>query len=132
MTEPREALAAALNAFLTPEQLGKLVDEVLAIEKRISAEHTCKHCGRVTRGYVSVPDAKAVALALPDLLNQAYGRPQEASAALDPIVFKRVTITDDDEAVSKALREVDKRRKQQKQRETAAAAAPGNGGSEEH
>jgi hypothetical protein len=130
MPAPREALAAALQGFLTPEQMTKLIDEVLAIEKRTSVEFNCKFCGRLQRQYGSVGDAKAVALALPDLLNQAYGRPSEAGDAQDPITFKRITLTDDDEAIDAALKQVEERRSQQAERAAAATVAPANGGSE--
>src|SRR5262245_51884575 len=89
--EPREMLRDALKNFLTPEQLTKLVDEVLAIDKRASAEFRCKKCGERQMQWARVSDAKAVALALPDLLNQAYGRVGETSEATEPVIFKRLT-----------------------------------------
>ena len=89
--DPRESLAAALSLYLTPDQLTKLVDEVLAIEKRTSVEFICKKCGQKQRQYGSVSDAKAVALALPDLLNQAFGRPGEASNDTQQVIFNRLT-----------------------------------------
>jgi len=91
MAEPRDAIASALASYLTAEQVTKLIDEILAINKRISAEFTCKKCGARQMQWTTVPDAKAVALALPDLLNQAYGRPGETSERTDPVVFKRLT-----------------------------------------
>jgi hypothetical protein len=89
--EPRETLRDALRSFLTPEQLTRLIDEVLAIEKRACTEFACKKCGQKQRQYTSIPDAKAVALALPDLLNQAYGRPPETSEKAEPVIFYRLT-----------------------------------------
>jgi hypothetical protein len=89
--DPRGSLARALQGYLTPEQMDKLVNEVLAIEKRTSVEFHCKKCGHLQRQYGSVSDAKAVAVALPDLLNQAYGRPVEATVMADPIRFYRLT-----------------------------------------
>lgn len=91
MAEPREHLARALESYLTTEQIQKLIDEILAIEKRTSAEFTCKDCGRRQMQWTTIPDAKAVALALPDLLNQAYGRVGETSEKTEPVVFKRLT-----------------------------------------
>jgi hypothetical protein len=65
--EPRETLRDALRNFLSPEQLTRLIDEVLAIEKRAPGEFVCKKRGQKQRQYTSILDAKAVALALPDL-----------------------------------------------------------------
>src|SRR5215813_4564632 len=89
--EPREMLRDALKSFLTPEQLSQLIDEVLAIRKRASAEIVCKKCKFSQMHWVEVNDAKAVALALPDLLNQAYGRVGETSEKTEPVIFKRLT-----------------------------------------
>src|SRR5215813_2346229 len=108
---PREMLADALRGFLTQEQLDKLINEVLAVEKKTSGDFTCKHCGRRQMQRVMVPDAKAVALALPDLLNQAFGRVGESSQQSEPVVFKRLTITDTDEEVEGALRAVEEDRR---------------------
>jgi len=91
MAEPREQLKVALESYLTQEQITKLVDEILAIEKRASAEFTCKKCGQRQMRWTSIPDAKSVALALPDLLNQAYGRVGETSEKTEPVIFKRLT-----------------------------------------
>jgi hypothetical protein len=98
MAEPRQQLAKALESYLTAEQVTKLVDEVLAIQKRASAEFLCKKCGHSQMQWVNVNDAKAVALALPDLLNQAYGRVGETSEKTEPVIFKRLTKLEDDEA----------------------------------
>lgn len=98
-SEPRELLRTALKNFLTPEQLTKLIDEVLAIEKRASAEFKCKKCGHSQMQWVSVNDAKAVVLALPDLLNQAYGRVGETSEKTEPVIFKRLTRLEDEEVL---------------------------------
>lgn len=126
---PREALAGALSSILSPEQLAKLVDEVLAIEKRADAEFSCKHCGRKQYQIVRVPDAKAVALALPDLLNQAYGRVGEANQQTDPVAFKRLTVTDTDEEVERALRAIEEnRRRQRDERRQDGAGDPGSNG----
>ena len=96
-------MASALASYLTPEQVTKLIDEILSIEKRVSAEFDCKKCGQRQMRWTTVPDAKAVALALPDLLNQAYGRPGETNERTDPVVFKRLTrLTEEDEVAVRA------------------------------
>ena len=94
MAEPRDELAAKLSSYLTPEQIEKLVDEVLAITKRASAEFSCKSCGQRQMRWTDIPDAKAVASALADLMNQAFGRPGETSDTTEPILFKRLTKLD--------------------------------------
>lgn len=99
MSEPRDALAAALSGYLTEEQVRKLIDEILAIEKRVSAEFTCKKCEQRQMQWISIPDAKAVATSLPDLLNQAFGRPNEASSQQEPIKFYRLTNMEEADAL---------------------------------
>jgi hypothetical protein len=92
MSDPREAIAQALQGFLTPEQSKILVDEVLAVSKRGRAEFSCKHCGKRQIQYAEIPDAKAVTSAITDLMNQGYGRPVESSALnVEPIKFVRLT-----------------------------------------
>lgn len=91
MSDPREEIAKALSNWMTPDQTAKLVDEVLAITKRASAEFDCKKCGQRQMRWTDIPDAKAVASALTDLSNQAFGRPLEASAHQDPVKFVRLT-----------------------------------------
>src|SRR5262249_35464212 len=81
---------------LTPEQTRTLVDEVLASTKRGWADFNCKKCGASQRQQAEIPDARAVASALSDLANQAFGRPQEASSVdVEPIKFVRLTNMDD-------------------------------------
>jgi len=122
-------LADALKGMLTPEQLTQLIDEVLAIKKRAWVEFSCKHCGRKQAQYGEFNDAKAVALALPDLLNQAFGRVGEATASTDPVSFKRLTITDSDEDVESALRAVEEdRRRQRDERPEDGAVHPESNG----
>jgi hypothetical protein len=130
MTEsPREMLAAALTGYLTPEQLQKLIDEVLASTKRMNAEVTCRHCGRRQMAFVQVNDAKAVALALPDLLNQAFGRVGEQNQQNDPVLFKRLTVLSDDEELEGALRTVEenRRRHADERRQDGTLHPAGNG-----
>ena len=94
MAEPREELAARLSQYLTEEQIHKLIDEILAITKRASAEFTCRGCGKRQMQWTEVADAKAVASALADLMNQAFGRPGETTDTSEPIVFKRLTVAE--------------------------------------
>lgn len=96
MSEPREAIATALSNYLTPEQIAKLIDEILAIDKRASAEFICKKCKQRQMAWTSIPDAKSVAGALGDLLAQGFGRPSESSEKVEPIIFKRLTKLEDD------------------------------------
>jgi hypothetical protein len=91
MSDPREAIATALSGFLTPEQSKILVDEVLTITKQMRCEFKCKKCGASQVQYGHISDARAVAGALTDLANQAYGRPTESSVQNDPIKFIRLT-----------------------------------------
>lgn len=91
MAEPREQIAQALSTYLTPEQVSKLIDEVLAIEKRASVGVTCKKCHHNQMAWVKVLDARAVTSALTDLMAQAFGRPQEANTQTEPIQFYRLT-----------------------------------------
>lgn len=91
MAEPRDELAAKLSSYLTAEQITKLIDEILAITKRASAEFSCKSCGQRQMAWTEVSDAKAVASALADLMNQAFGRPSETDDRPEPVIFKRLT-----------------------------------------
>ena len=92
MPDPREAIGEALAGFLTPEQTKILVDEVLAVTKKGRATFNCKKCGAQQIQFAEIPDARAVASAITDLANQAYGRPQEAAAMhVEPIRFMRLT-----------------------------------------
>ena len=127
---PRELLAGALSTVLAPEQLKHLIDEVLAIEKVVSGDVTCPHCGRKAMQRVKIADAKAVALALPDLLNQAYGRPGESSERTDPVNFKRLTLLEDDDEVNARLTQLHENSiKQERERAAAASSSSSNGGS---
>jgi DNA-directed RNA polymerase subunit RPC12/RpoP len=95
MAEPRDELGKKLSSYLTPEQISKLIDEVLAIEKRASAEFRCKKCGQRQMIWTKIPDAKSVATALSDLMNQAFGRPSEQNDTVEPVIFKRMTKLED-------------------------------------
>jgi hypothetical protein len=98
VAEPREELGKKLSSYLTPEQISKLIDEVLAIDKRASAEFVCKSCGQRQMRWTEIPDAKAVASALADLMNQAFGRPGETTDTVEPVIFKRLTKLEPTEA----------------------------------
>lgn len=99
MAEPRVEIARALQAHLTPQQIDKLIDEVLAIEKRKSAEFTCRKCGQRQMQWTNINDARAVTTALSDLMAQAYGRPQEASEKMEPVQFYRLTNMEEADAL---------------------------------
>lgn len=71
LSEARHRLREALGQHLTADQLDSLVGEVLAIKKTTHA--SCKHCGK--RSEFEIPDARAVAASLSELLTQAIGRP---------------------------------------------------------
>jgi hypothetical protein len=92
MSDVRGDIGAALEGKLSSEQLAKLMDEILAITKSVSAEHSCRHCGKKTMSRVEVPDAKAVTSALVELANQAWGRPQTETEQAEPITFIRKVI----------------------------------------
>jgi hypothetical protein len=91
MPEPRDELAKKLSSYMTPEQITKLIDEILAIEKRASAEFHCKKCGQRQMQWTKISDAKSVTLALTDLMNQAFGRPSEQNDTVEPVIFNRLT-----------------------------------------
>jgi hypothetical protein len=96
-SDPRSAIAQALGSFLTPNQVEHLVNEILAINKRVSAEFTCKHCKRSQKHWVDIPDARSVTSGIAELANQAYGRPSETDRASQPINFFRITVSSEDE-----------------------------------
>ena len=87
MPEPREEIASGLAGALSEEQVRYLVDEILAAKKVTWV--SCGYCKK--KSQVEVPDAKAVAMALPPLLDQAFGkRGQTESEQGERIVFTRV------------------------------------------
>jgi hypothetical protein len=94
-TDPaRQRLRDALSQHLTPDQLDALLSEVLAIVKtsRADVSLVCKSCGKENRKRieVQVPDARAVAGALSDLLTQGLGRPGSSEAeGGDTLIFER-------------------------------------------
>lgn len=91
-TDVRSDIGKALENHLTPEQLTKLMDEVLAITKRAHGEFACKKCGQRQKQLVDVPDARAVVAAMTDLANQAWGRPGEQAKGESGITFVRTVI----------------------------------------
>lgn len=90
--DPRALIADALAAYLTDEQVNTLIDEVLAISKRVPVVCECPNCGHSERVTLEIPDAKAVVGALTDLLAQGFGRPGEARVEDGTITFKRLTV----------------------------------------
>ena len=74
----RDEIGKAMTAFLTPEQTRKLVEETLSITKVVTAEFSCKKCGQRQKQPGQMSDARAVAAALKDLANQAFGPAAEA------------------------------------------------------
>lgn len=89
--DPRAAIADGLAALLTPTQVTFLLQEVLAITKRVPIRGECKNCGHFISDYAEVPDAKAVVSALTDLINHGFGRPDVAKFERDMIEFRRFT-----------------------------------------
>lgn len=63
-----------MNGKLTKETLDALLDEVLALTKRVRG--WCPECSKQV--WVEISDAKAVTAALGELLTQAEGRPATA------------------------------------------------------
>ena len=89
--DARALLEAELDAFLTPEQIRLLVDEVLKITK--TAWVNCVNCKK--RVQVEVPDAKAVVGAMGDLLTQAKGRPDAVRTDAGLVVNRTVYVVAD-------------------------------------
>lgn len=88
MSDTRSQIGDALRDKLTDEQLTKLMDEVLAIEK--GARGWCPSCNRAVM--VQVADAKAVTGAIVDLANQAWGRPQDDKVEAEGVTFVRKVV----------------------------------------
>ena len=74
----RDEIGKAMTGFLTPEQAKRLVEETLSITKIVTAEFSCKKCGQRQKQPGQMSDARAVAAALKDLANQAFGPAAEA------------------------------------------------------
>jgi hypothetical protein len=89
---PREAVAAALGAYLTPAQLSALIDEALATTKSTWAN--CGKCGAHTK--VEVSDARSVVQALSELLNQGFGRPSGEVEDRSIVVHRKVFLVAED------------------------------------
>jgi hypothetical protein len=92
VSDTRSQIGDALAGKLNPEQIELLLDEVLAIRKNAWGEFSCKACGQRQRQLCEIPDAKAVTGALTDLLNQAWGRPQDDKQEAEGITFIRQSI----------------------------------------
>jgi hypothetical protein len=89
--DPRAAIAEALGSLMTPTQVTYLLQEILAINKRVSARFECSNCGHLDRGWADIPDAKAVVSALTDLLSQGFGRVGESPPDEASITLVRIT-----------------------------------------
>jgi len=89
MTELRDSLGTALTELMTPQQLETLVSEVLAVTKR--GRGWCPSCRRHVM--TDIPDAVAVARALTELSNQAFGRPEVVSESSGVVSFVREVVS---------------------------------------
>jgi hypothetical protein len=105
-SDPRSAIAQALGTFLTPDQVEHLVNEVLAINKRVSAEFICRHCKKAQKHWVDIPDARAVTSGIAELANQAFGRPSESGRVSEPIIFQRLVCAPDSVLSSESVQQV--------------------------
>lgn len=94
---PRDAIGEALAGKLTPEQLTYLMDEVLAITKRVTADFKCRHCSKSQRGQIEIPDAKAVTSSLAELMTQSWGRPDAANQDTEIVVHRNVYLVSEEE-----------------------------------
>ena len=80
---------------MTPEQLKKLLDEILEAKK--GARGWCPNCKKAVQ--VEIADAKAVVGAMSDLANQGFGRPGETQGSdEEKIQFERVVYLGGEEA----------------------------------
>ena len=99
MADVRADLAEALRDRLSPDQLDRLINEVLSMEKNAWAEFNCKDCGKRQRQLARIPDHKGVTQALTELLNQGFGRPTEQKTETEIVVNRQVfLIRDEDDA----------------------------------
>lgn len=85
----RSQIAGGLAGWATEAQIRELIDNVLAIKKKASAEFACKKCKQRQMQWAEIPDARSVAQALKDLLAEGFGRPQGEESG-ERIVFERV------------------------------------------
>ena len=80
------------------EQIKLLMNEILAINKKVWGDFTCKECGKSQRHQVLVPDARAVTSALKDMMDQSWGRPSESKTETEIIVNRNVyLVAEEDE-----------------------------------
>ena len=91
----RDEIGKAMTGFLTPEQARKLVEETLSITKVVTAEFSCKKCGQRQKQPGQMSDARAVAAALKDLANQAFGPAAEARGDSSFEVIRNVYVIAD-------------------------------------
>lgn len=98
MADVRDWLAKGLEGKLTEEKIKLLMDEVLAINKSVYADFTCKECKKNQRHQVLIPDARAVTSALGELMNQSWGRPSDSKVETEIVVNRNVyLVADEDE-----------------------------------
>ena len=88
----RADLARGLEGKLTPEQIATLIDEVLAINKPVNADFSCKKCGANQRQVGTVSDARAVVSALAELMNQSWGKQTDDKRETEIIVHRQVIL----------------------------------------
>lgn len=89
--DARGLIGDALDAYLDPDQVKLLMDEVLKMTK--SAWTNCPSCKK--RVQVEIPDAKAVVGALSDLLTQAKGSPTKQQVDVGLVVNRQVFVVAD-------------------------------------
>ena len=98
MADVRDGLAKGLEGKLDEEQIKTLMDDVLAFNKKVWGDFTCKECGKRQRHQVSIPDSKAVTSALTELMNQSWGRPGDSKVETEIIVNRNVyLVAEEDE-----------------------------------
>jgi hypothetical protein len=97
MADVRDGLAKGLEGKLDEEQIKTLMDEVLAINKSVHTDFTCKECGKRQRQPALVPDARAVTSALTELMNQSWGRPGDSKVETEIVVNRNVYLVSEDE-----------------------------------
>ena len=85
MSDARSRIGSALEDKLTEEQLSLLLNEILAVKKQTRG--WCPNCRKQVM--VEISDAKAVAAAIRDLLQEAWGRPVDAKAVEAGVTFIR-------------------------------------------
>lgn len=91
-----DRIAEKLDDYLTPAQLTRLFDEILALEKQ--GRGWCPNCKKQV--WVQIPDAKAVTGSLMDLANRAFGTPPKAPEPVKEVAVQEMWTVPDLEALS--------------------------------